>query len=86
MWKGRGSGIEELGCARLIGMDFGVMGDIEEVEEGQEPASFLQVFGNGTKIPQSANHWKMKPNYDKYCARLFCAKSTAKSQVSCPSL
>jgi len=86
LWKGRGSGIEELGCARLIGMDFGVMGDIEEVEEGQEPASFLQVFGNGTKIPQSANHWKMKPNYDKYCARLFCAKSTAKSQVSCPSL
>ena len=81
LWKGNGSGMEELSCARLIGMDLGVMGDIDEVGEDQEPASFLQIFGDGAKIPQSANHWKMKPNYDKYCARLFCANSTAKSQV-----
>ncbi|KAG9248289.1 hypothetical protein BJ878DRAFT_489012 [Calycina marina] len=81
LWKGQGSGVEELGCARLIGMDFGVMGDIEEIEEGKEPVLLLQTFGNEATIPQSANHWKMKPNYDRYCGRLFCANPTAKSQV-----
>ena len=83
LWKGKGSGIDELSCARLIGMDFGLTGEIEEVEDGSEPASFLQIFGNGDiKVPKSADHWRMKPNYAKYCGRLFCANSTAKSQVS----
>jgi hypothetical protein len=84
LWKGKGSGIEELSCARLIGMDFGLTGEIEEVEDGNEPSSFLQIFGNGTtKVPISADHWRMKPIYAKYCGRLFCADSSAKSQVSC---
>jgi hypothetical protein len=82
LWKGKGSGIDELSCARLIGMDFGLTGEIEEVEDGGEPSSFLQIFGSGTKIPKSADHWRIKPNYSKYCGRLFCADSTAKSQVS----
>jgi hypothetical protein len=82
LWKGKGSGIDELSCARLIGMDFGLTGEIEEVEDGNEPPSFLQIFGDEAKAPRSADHWKMKPNYDKYCARLFCSYSTAKSQVS----
>ena len=82
LWKGKGSGIDELSCARLIGMDFGLTGEIEEVEDGNEPASFLQLFGNGAKIPKSADHWRMKPNYHKYCGRLFCADNTAREQVS----
>jgi len=82
LWKGKGSGVDELSCARLIGMDFGLTGDIEEVEDGSEPASFLEVFGDGAQIPKSADHWRLKPNYNKYCGRLFCAYSSAKSQVS----
>jgi hypothetical protein len=81
LWKGKGSSIDELSCARLIGMDFGLTGEIEEVEDGNEPASFLQTFGSGTAIPKSADHWRMKPNYNKYCGRLFCANSV-EPQVS----
>lgn len=79
LWKGKGSGIDELSCARLIGMDFGLTGEIEEVEDGSEPSAFLDIF---KEMPQSADHWRMKPNYNKYCSRLFCAGSTAKDQVS----
>lgn len=81
LWKGKGSGIDELSCARLIGMDMGLTGDIEEVEDGNEPASFLTIFGVGAKAPKSADHWRLKPNYNKYCGRLFRAESSAKSQV-----
>jgi hypothetical protein len=81
LWKGKGSGVDELSCARLIGMDFGLTGELEEVEDGNEPASFLKVFGNETKIFKSADHWRLKPNYPKYCARLFCADPASKSQV-----
>ncbi|KAF8849013.1 hypothetical protein BDZ45DRAFT_753216 [Acephala macrosclerotiorum] len=82
LWKGKGSGIEELSCARLIGMDFGLTGEIEEIEDGNEPASFLQIFGSGAQIPKSADHWKLKSNYNKYCVRLFRADSDAKQQVT----
>ena len=85
LWKGKGSGVDELSCARLIGMDFGLTGEIEEVEDGNEPASFLRIFGNDAKIPKSADHWRRKANYGKYCGRLFCADSISDSQVS-PSL
>jgi hypothetical protein len=81
LWKGKGSGIDELSCARLIGMDFGLTGEIEEIEDGSEPSSFLAVFGNDAKITKSADHWRMKPNYTKYRARLFCAATGSKSQV-----
>ncbi|KAH8815853.1 hypothetical protein F5884DRAFT_667166 [Xylogone sp. PMI_703] len=76
LWKGKGSGIDELSCARLIGMDFGLTGEIEEIEDGNEPASFLETFGPNTQIPKSADHWRMKANYTKYRGRLFCADST----------
>ncbi|KAL5326735.1 hypothetical protein ACEPPN_004424 [Leptodophora sp. 'Broadleaf-Isolate-01'] len=82
LWKGKGSGVDELSCARLIGMDFGLTGEIEEVEDGSEPASFLKIFGNGASIPKSADHWRMKPNYNKYCGRLFVADSAARSQIT----
>lgn len=81
LWKGKGSSVVELSCARLIGMDFGLTGELEEVEDGNEPASFLKIFGNETKIFKSADHWRLKPNYSKYCARLFCADPASKSQV-----
>jgi hypothetical protein len=86
LWKGKGSGVDELSCARLIGMDFGLTGEIEEIEDGSEPASFLQIFGNDAKIPKSADHWRFKPTYKNYRGRLFCADATAKSQVKRPSL
>ncbi|OQU99007.1 hypothetical protein CLAIMM_04712 [Cladophialophora immunda] len=44
LWKGKGSNPEDVGCARLIGMDMGLTGEIEEVSEGEEPASFWEAF------------------------------------------
>lgn len=71
LWKGKGSGIDELSCARLVGMEMGCAGDIQEIEDGKEPAAFLQIFGKDAQIPESADHWRLKPNYSKYGARLF---------------
>jgi hypothetical protein len=83
LWKGKGSDVEELGCARLVGMDLALMGELLEVEEGNEPQSFWGIFGGGTR-PNSAEHWRLKPNYDKYCGRLFCASAADKHQVHPP--
>ncbi|KIX92889.1 uncharacterized protein Z520_11365 [Fonsecaea multimorphosa CBS 102226] len=44
LWKGNGSNPEDVGCARLIGMDMGLTGEIEEVSEGEEPLSFWEAF------------------------------------------
>lgn len=80
LWKGKGSDVEELGCARLVGMDLALMGELLEVEEGNEPDSFWHIFNGGTR-PSSADHWRLKPSYDKYCTRLFCANAADKHQV-----
>ncbi|KAI9735390.1 MAG: hypothetical protein M1818_006585 [Claussenomyces sp. TS43310] len=82
LWKGKGSSIDELSCARLIGMDSGLTGELEEVDEGKEPASFLKIFGNDARINQSADHWRLKPNYGKYCGRLFHADASSQSQIT----
>ncbi|KAK4123293.1 hypothetical protein N657DRAFT_573982 [Parathielavia appendiculata] len=76
LWKGKGSDVEELGCAKLVGMDLALTGELIEVDEGSEPDSFWHMFGGGTR-PNSADHWRLKPNYDKYCGRLFCANNAA---------
>lgn len=76
LWKGKGSSVDELSCARLIGMDFGLTGEIEEIEEGAETQEFLDLFGSNAKITKSADHWRLKPNYTKYSARLFLANGT----------
>ncbi|KAM3070316.1 hypothetical protein ACMFMG_010148 [Clarireedia jacksonii] len=81
LWKGRGSTAEELGCARLLGMDISMTGDIEEVEDGLEYASFLNIFGYGSSIPQSADHWRLKPNYNRYASRLFRASPSNRHQI-----
>jgi len=80
LWKGKGSDVEELGCARLVGMDLALMGELIEIEEGNEPDNFWSIFGGGTR-PTSADHWRLKPNYDKYSGRLFCANAADKNQV-----
>lgn len=80
LWKGKGSNVEELGCARLVGMDLALMGELVEVEEGSEPETFWAIFGGATR-PSSADHWRLKASYDKYCGRLFCAHAADKHQV-----
>ena len=76
LWKGSGAGADELGCARLIGMDLGLTGEIEEVDEGQEPDTFWQSFPGGKSdagIAKRANagHWHLKPSCEKYTTRLY---------------
>ena len=76
LWKGSGSGADELGCARLIGMDLGLTGEIEEVDEGEEPDAFWHCFPGGTRDASiterpSAGHWHLKPSCEKYIIRLY---------------
>ncbi|KAL8728037.1 MAG: hypothetical protein Q9181_005483 [Wetmoreana brouardii] len=77
LWKGSGSGVDELGCARLIGMDLGLGGEIEEVEDGREPDNFWRLFSTGqqqspiTDGSSSSKHWKLKPSAEKYATRLY---------------
>lgn len=80
LWKGKGSTVDELSCARLVGMESSMTGELIEYEEGAEPASFWEVFGPGPK-PHSADHWKLKPNFDKYSGRLFCSDADSRQQV-----
>ena len=83
LWKGKGSDMEELGCARLVGMELALMGELIEVDEGAEPSDFWNIFGGGARAP-SADHWRLKPNYDRYCGRLFCSNAADKQQVGFP--
>ncbi|KIV86664.1 hypothetical protein PV11_02261 [Exophiala sideris] len=46
LWKGMGANQEDVGCARLIGMDLGLTGEIEEVTEGEEPNNFWEAFSS----------------------------------------
>ena len=77
LWKGSGSGVDELGCARLIGMDLGVRGEIEEAEDGSEPDSFWDCFPSGRKTSPAARdasiskHWQLKPSSEHYATRLY---------------
>ena len=76
LWKGSGSGADELGCARLIGMDLGLSGEIEEIDEGQEPGAFWQSFPEGKRDDidakgGSARHCHLKPSCEKYTTRLY---------------
>ena len=76
LWKGHGSGADELGCARLIGMDLGLTGEIEEIEEGQEPDAFWQSFPEGKRdtsaaAGKGAGYWHLKPSCEKYTTRLY---------------
>ena len=74
LWKGRGSGADELGCARLIGMDLGLTGEIEEVDEGCEDEAFWDVFpgmrGQKRREPDK-DYWRLKAGCEKFATRLF---------------
>ncbi|KAL7950851.1 hypothetical protein V8C42DRAFT_307744 [Trichoderma barbatum] len=80
LWKGKGSDVDELSCARLIGMDLTVTGQLIEYDEGSEPASFWDMLG-GTSKPHSADHWRLKPSYGKYNSRLFCADVESRQKI-----
>ena len=73
LWQGRGSAADELGCARLIGMDLALIGEIEEVTEVEEPEDFFDTFPDSVKPPKypAEGYWRLKPNHDNYCCRLF---------------
>ncbi|MCJ1308901.1 hypothetical protein MMC25_002556 [Agyrium rufum] len=76
LWKGVGSGADELGCARLIGMDLGLTGEIEEVDEGKETNGFWNVFPSSSSSSSSSpastgSHWSKKPSCSQYAVRLF---------------
>ncbi|KAK7969859.1 gelsolin [Apiospora saccharicola] len=82
LWKGKGSGVDELGCARLVGMEYALSGELEEVEDGREPDNFWGMFEAGSAAKAgSADHWRLKPNYEKYCSRLFVSDAASKQQV-----
>ncbi|KAM7219874.1 protein of unknown function (DUF4045) domain containing protein [Rhypophila decipiens] len=84
LWKGKGSDVDELSCARLVGMDLALMGELSEIEEGLEPPQFWDLFGGGSRA-QSADHWRLKPNYERYAGRLFVANGAGeghKQQIS----
>ncbi|GJN69130.1 hypothetical protein PLICBS_003176 [Purpureocillium lilacinum] len=81
VWKGKGSDVAEVSCARLVGMDLALTGELLEYEDSSEPAAFWAIFdGEGSK-PHSADHWRLKPSYDKYCSRLFCSDADSRQQV-----
>lgn len=75
LWKGKGSTADELGVARLIGMDLGLTGELSEIDEGSEPDEFFTSFPSPqrrTTSPTSwTTHWSLKPKLPRYCARLY---------------
>ena len=71
LWKGKGSNADELGCARLIGMDLGLTGEIEEIDEGSEPKAFWVAFTSAERPEPMAEHWPQKATKDNYRTRLF---------------
>lgn len=81
LWKGKGCDVDEHSCAKLVGMEMALTGELKEVADGSEPESFWRIFENGSK-PHSADHWRLKPNYGKYGSRLFCSDADSRQQVS----
>ncbi|KAJ5288204.1 hypothetical protein N7478_003890 [Penicillium angulare] len=73
LWKGKGSGPEETGAARLISMDLGLTGEFEEVDEGAEPECFFDDFAgsNETNALLTSEYWALKPKYDHFRTRLL---------------
>ncbi|KAL7920865.1 hypothetical protein ACQKWADRAFT_296931 [Trichoderma austrokoningii] len=80
LWKGKGSDVDELGCARLIGKDLTLTGQLIEYDEGNEPDSFWDML-EGPSKPHSADHWRLKPSYGKYNSRLFCSDAESRQQI-----
>ncbi|KAL2871953.1 putative gelsolin repeat protein [Aspergillus lucknowensis] len=73
LWKGKGSSAEEIGAARLIGMDLGLTGEFEEVAEGEEPSNFYEAFPQKRETGDymRSGHWLLKPAHDHFRHRLL---------------
>ncbi|KAI9850823.1 MAG: hypothetical protein M1838_004976 [Thelocarpon superellum] len=84
LWRGRGSSVDELSSARLIGMDLGLTGALDEIEDGAEPAEFFRIFGTGgpAATPEHADHWPLKPNHTSYRTRLFRVDAGKPTQMT----
>ncbi|KAK3670995.1 hypothetical protein LTR78_009111 [Recurvomyces mirabilis] len=67
LWKGSAASTEEIGAARLVAMDLSSTGEIIEVDDGAEFASFLKIFGAETKkgdVPKSSpSIWGRKADH-----------------------
>lgn len=70
LWKGAGSSADEIGSARLIGMDLGLTGEIEEIDGGSEPSSFWEVFG-GRSLGQWSEDWHKRSEMNGYPAVMY---------------
>lgn len=72
LWKGNGSNPEDVGCARLIGMDLGLTGEIEEVSEGEEPSSFWESLSSRPgKRPASSKSSDPSEEHYAHAPRLY---------------
>ncbi|KAI7318415.1 hypothetical protein KC315_g10049 [Hortaea werneckii] len=75
LWKGLSCSTDEISAARLVAMDLSETGDIIEVDNGAEFASFLKIFGRGTmklNIPKQSELEKQKASApEKFEAKLF---------------
>ncbi|RMY66479.1 hypothetical protein D0863_08405 [Hortaea werneckii] len=75
LWKGLSCSTDEISAARLAAMDLSETGEIIEVDNGAEFASFLKIFGRGTmklNIPKQSELMKKKASApEKFEAKLF---------------
>ena len=75
LWKGSACSMEETSAARLAAMDLSETGEIIEVDNGAEFASFLKIFGRGTmklNIPKATQIWRQKAEApERFEAKLF---------------
>ena len=71
LWKGAGSDQEDVGCARLIGMDLGLTGEIEEISEGKEPASFWESFPPQSIKPAKTHSRNQEKQLHNHAPRLY---------------
>lgn len=72
LWKGIGSNQEDVGCARLIGMDLGLTGEIEEISQGSEPTGFWESFNSRPKQPPSSSDARTGVEHSKdHPSRLY---------------
>ncbi|KAK3705008.1 hypothetical protein LTR37_013525 [Vermiconidia calcicola] len=84
LWKGSACSAEEISAARLAAMDLSETGEMIEVDDGAELASFLKVFGLGTSkasIPKPTELWQQKavaPH--EFACRLFAVQQAPVKQ------
>ena len=75
LWKGLSCSTDEISAARLAAMDLSETGEIIEVDNGAEFASFLKIFGRGTmklSVPKQSELMKQKATApEKFEAKLF---------------